>query len=319
MEAGPEKLLFDCGRGCTIRLTQKHVPLRDVKLFLTHLHSDHLNGIPDLWLTGWLGPPWGQRKTPLVMIGPVGTKNMADHLEQAFMPDILIRMADEKLPRDGIRFDAKDLTAGIVYEANGVKVTAFEVDHGDEIKPCYGYRIDYRGRSVVLSGDTRYNQNVIKYGTGADLLIHEVAMAKPEVAQMEAAKRILAHHTSPQEAGRAVFRREAPPCGLRAHQLRLEAPGPLRRSHRTTSPQRARPIPGRSNSAGNAVNLTARPVCRVDALRPTTRADVSPGRKRPPRSWAKPWSGRRYPARLANRRYCGVARKCNRRPVRAKT
>jgi ribonuclease Z len=59
VEAGPEKLLFDCGRGCPIRLTQKNVPLRDVKLFLTHLHSDHLNGIPDLWLTGWLGPSWG--------------------------------------------------------------------------------------------------------------------------------------------------------------------------------------------------------------------------------------------------------------------
>ena len=225
VEAGPEKLLFDCGRGCTIRLTQKHVPLRDVKLFLTHLHSDHLNGIPDLWLTGWLGPPWGQRKTPLVMIGPVGTKNMADHLEQAFMPDILIRMADEKLPRDGIRFDAKDLTAGIVYEANGVKVTAFEVDHGDEIKPCYGYRIDYRGRSVVLSGDTRYNQNVIKYGTGADLLIHEVAMAKPEVAQMEAAKRILAHHTSPQEAGR-VFSAAKPRLAVYAHISAAGGAGP---------------------------------------------------------------------------------------------
>ena len=81
------------------------------------------------------------------MMGPAGTKNMATHLEEAFMPDIRIRMADEKLPREGVRFEARDITPGIVYEANGVTVTEFDVDHGDEIKPAYGYRIDYRGHS----------------------------------------------------------------------------------------------------------------------------------------------------------------------------
>ena len=225
VEAGPEKLLFDCGRGCPIRLQQKGVRLSDVKLFLTHLHSDHLNGIVDLWLTGWLGPPWGQRVSPLVLFGPEGTRNMATHLEEAFMPDIRIRMADEKLPRDGARFDAKDITPGTVYEANGVKVTAFEVDHGDVIKPAYGYRIDYHNHSVVLSGDTRFNQNVIKFGTGADVLVHEVAMAKPEVAQTESAKRILAHHTSPQEAGR-VFATAKPRLAVYSHISAAGGAGP---------------------------------------------------------------------------------------------
>jgi ribonuclease Z len=225
IEAGTEKLVFDCGRGCPIRLQQKGVRLGEVKLFLTHLHSDHVNGIVDLWLTGWLPPPFGQRKTPFVMFGPEGTKNMAMHLEEAFMPDIRIRMADEKLPREGARFDAKDITPGVVYEANGVKVSVFEVDHGDEIKPAYGYRIDYRGHSVVLSGDTRFNQNVIKFATGADLLIHEVAMAKPEVAQTEAAKRILAHHTSPQEAGR-VFSTAKPRLAVYSHISAAGGAGP---------------------------------------------------------------------------------------------
>jgi ribonuclease Z len=66
---------------------------------------------------------------------------------------------------------------GVVYKKNGVTVIAFEVDHGDVIKPAYGYRIEYDGRSVVISGDTRFNENVVKHGLGADLLIHEVAMA----------------------------------------------------------------------------------------------------------------------------------------------
>jgi len=225
VEAGTEKLVFDCGRGCPIRLWQKGVRLGEAKLFLTHLHSDHVNGIVDLWLTGWLPAPWGRRTTPFVVFGPEGTKTMAAHLEEAFMPDIRIRMADQKLPREGARFDARDITPGIVYEQNGVKVTAFEVDHGDLIKPAYGYRVDYHGHSVVLSGDTRVSQNVIKAATGADLLIHEVAMAKPEVAQSEAAKRILAHHTSPQEAGR-VFSSAKPRLAVYAHISAAGGSGP---------------------------------------------------------------------------------------------
>ncbi len=226
VEAGPEKLLFDCGRGCTIRLMQKNIPLGAVKLFITHHHSDHTNGIPDLWLTGWLPRPWAKRESAFMVIGPEGTRNLMEHLEQAYMPDIRIRMADEKLSREGISFNARDITPGVVYEANGVKVTAFEVDHGDQIKPAYGYRVDYRGRSVVISGDTRFNQNVIKYGTGVDVLIHEVSMAKPEVlARSEAVRRILAHHTSPQEAGR-VFATAKPRLAVYTHISTPGAAGP---------------------------------------------------------------------------------------------
>jgi ribonuclease Z len=225
VEAGDEKLVFDCGRGCPIRLWQKGVRLGETKLFVTHLHSDHVNGLVDLWLTGWLPTPWGGRKMPFVVFGPEGTKSMAAHLEEAFMADIRIRMADEKLPREGARIDAKDIVPGVVYDQNGVKVTAFEVDHGDVIKPAFGYRVDYRGRSVVLSGDTRFSQNVIRAATGADLLIHEVAMAKPEVAQTEAAKRILAHHTSPQEAGQ-VFATAKPRLAVYAHISTAGGTGP---------------------------------------------------------------------------------------------
>ena len=69
---------------------------------------------------------------------------------------------------------------GVVYEKNGVMVTAFEVDHGALIKPAYGHRIDYEGRSVILSGDTRYSENLEKHAQGATLVVHEVAIANQE-------------------------------------------------------------------------------------------------------------------------------------------
>src|SRR5262249_53895687 len=104
-----------------------------------------------------------------------------------------------------------------VYEQNGVKVTAFEVDHGPVLKPAYGYRIDYDGRSVVLSGDTRFSENLIKFASGVDLLIHQVAMANNELLQASIdVQTIIAHHTKPEEAG-LVFARSKPKLAVYYH------------------------------------------------------------------------------------------------------
>lgn len=105
---------------------------------------------------------------------------------------------------------------GIVYEKSGVKITAFEVNHGDAIKPAFGYRVDYKGHSVVISGDTRYNENVIRYGRGTDLLIHEVAMAAPALMQIPAMQRIMSHHTTPKEAG-MIFAKARPRLAVYSH------------------------------------------------------------------------------------------------------
>jgi ribonuclease Z len=219
VEAGDQKLLFDAGRGVPIRLRQRNVPLGKINtLFITHYHSDHISGIPDVWLTGWLPTPYGRRPTPFHVIGPVGAKVLMSNLEKAYALDITIRLEDEKLPPEGIativdEFD-KD---GIVYEKNGVKVIAFEVEHGPAIKPAVGYRIEYKGRSAVISGDTRYNQNVIRYGSGADVLIHEVASARPELlATSVPVQRIIAHHTTPREAG-MVFAQAKPKMAAYTH------------------------------------------------------------------------------------------------------
>jgi ribonuclease Z len=222
VEAGDQKLLFDAGRGASIRLHQLGVPIgRLDALLLTHYHSDHTVGIPDLWLTGWLQAYFGTRKLPLRVIGPEGAKTLMTHLGQAYALDVSIRIEDEKLPPQGAAFDVTEFNAdGIVYQSNGVTVIAFEVDHGAAIKPAYGYRVEYGGRAVVISGDTRFNHNVIKYGANADLLIHEVAIARPELALQPSIQRILAHHTTASEAG-SVFAQTRPKLAAYTHMVFL--------------------------------------------------------------------------------------------------
>ena len=222
IEAGDQKLLIDAGRGVPIRLRQLNIPMGKIDvLFLTHFHSDHTSGVPDLWLTGWLAPAFAQRKGAFHVIGPTGAKQLMDGLQQAYAADIKIREEDEKLSPEAIAVKVEEFSAdGVVYEKNGVRVTAFEVNHGDVIKPAYGYRIDYHGKSVTLSGDTRFTENVIKYGTGADILIHEVGYAKPEMLKIPGIQRIMAHHTSPQEVG-TVFDRAKPRLAVYTHIVRL--------------------------------------------------------------------------------------------------
>lgn len=218
VEAGDQKLLIDAGRGATIRLYQLGVPIGRIDaLLLTHYHSDHTVGIPDLWLTGWLPPHFAKRTTPFRVIGPTGAKTLMAHLEKAYALDIAIRTEDERLPAEGIAIAVEEFAGdGIVYERKGLRVIAFEVDHGEAIKPAYGYRLEYDGRIAVISGDTRFNANVIKYGAGADLLIHEVAIVRPELASEPYIQRIMAHHTTARKAG-MVFERTKPKLAAYTH------------------------------------------------------------------------------------------------------
>jgi len=222
VEAGDKKFLIDAGRGATIRLSQLRIPIGriDVQL-LTHYHSDHTSGVPDVWLTGWLESHFGRRRTPFRVIGPTGACALMANLERAYELDIKIRVADEKLPLAGIATNVTEFDRdGAVYDQDGVKVIAFEVDHGDVIKPCYGYRFEYGGRVAVFSADTRYNPNVIKYGAGAHLLVHEVACAAPELMKQAYVQRIIAHHTTPHDAGR-VFAQAQPKLAAYTHIVRI--------------------------------------------------------------------------------------------------
>jgi ribonuclease Z len=222
IEAGDHTILIDAGRGASMRLFQLGIPIGKIDaLLLTHFHSDHTVGIPDLWLTGWLSSHFGNRQRPFNVIGPIGTARLMHHLEEAYAHDIEIRVEDEKLAREHVAIAVEEFDEdGVVYHANDLRIIAFTVDHGDAIKPAYGYRIEYRGRVAVISGDTRYNANVLRYGEGADLLVHEVAMARPELLGEAYIQRIVNHHTSPQEAGR-VFAQTQPKLAAFTHLVML--------------------------------------------------------------------------------------------------
>ena len=217
VEVGNQKLLFDAGRGVPIRLSQLRSPMARIDtLFVTHYHSDHVSGIPDLWLTAWL-PGGGGRKQPFRVIGPTGAKELMANLERAYAADVRIRIADQKLPPAGAAVMTEEFASdGVVYERDGVRVTAFEVDHGDHIKPAYGYRIDYKGRSVLISGDTRFSENLIRNGMGVDLLVHAIAGSKPDLLKNIVVRRILDHHTLPPDAA-TVFNRTKPKLAVYTH------------------------------------------------------------------------------------------------------
>jgi len=204
IEADSNYFLFDCGRGATQRLWQQKIQIGKVNnLFLTHLHSDHTVGIPDLWLLGWMPGVFGNRKKPFEVWGPAGTNEMMQGLKLAYSWDIKTRTAEYNKADSGAMVNAHNITEGIVYEKDGIRITAFLVDHSDFIDSALGYRFDYKGHSVVISGDTRYSENLIKYAKGVDVLIHEVIVVKEELMQKsELARQIVNFHTTPEQAGK---------------------------------------------------------------------------------------------------------------------
>jgi len=219
IEIGEEKFLFDCGRGAEIRLSQIGRDYTCItKLFLTHLHSDHTVGIPDVWLTGWNNCP---RTEPLQVWGPSGTKNMMEHLQKAYEYDIHIRRdIDEKLNPDGVKIITREYSEGLIYDQNDIKITAFEVDHGP-VKPAYGFRIDYKDYSVALSGDTKPTENILQHCKNVDLIIHEAICPDwfrnniPGLSEKQI-QAVLDHHTTPEQAG-LIFKSISPRLAVYSH------------------------------------------------------------------------------------------------------
>ena len=142
---------------------------------------------------------------------------MLEHLPLAFAVDIRVR--SKNYPADGIKLVAHEIDEGELLHRDGIRVSAFKVDHGGEDLLAYGYRIDYQDRAAVLSGDTTFNENLIRYSQGADVLVHEVtAAAGSAVESREQLKRIGNNHTTPEQAGE-IFSRVKPKLAVYNHLL----------------------------------------------------------------------------------------------------
>lgn len=162
--------IVDFGPGVVHRAVEAGIDVTKLtRAFLTHLHSDHTVGYPDLILTPWvLG-----RAEPLEVYGPPGIKHMTQHILQAYKEDIRERSEGLQPSNDqGWRVNAREIKAGIVYKDSYVQVEAFEVDHGSW--RAFGYKFITADRTIVISSDTAPTETIVEKARGCDILIHEV-------------------------------------------------------------------------------------------------------------------------------------------------
>lgn len=182
--AGGQAYLVDAGPGIVRRAAaaaETHgIDALDASrldiLFLTHLHSDHTVGLPDVILSPWVL----DRPDPIRIFGPQGTAEMTAQIEEAWQQDIHIRLSGLE-PReanpDAYRAVVVETGGGLVYEDDNVRVTAFRVPHGSW-PHSFGYRFDAGGMSIVISGDTRPSESIVEACNGCDILVHEVYSAE---------------------------------------------------------------------------------------------------------------------------------------------
>ena len=169
--------LIDCGPGVVRRAAAAEkngiaaLKAKELKIvFITHLHSDHTLGYPDLIFSPWvLG-----RKDALEAYGPRGLKSMTSHIEKAWTEDVRVRRQGlEQANAEGYKVNVHEIRPGVVYRDANVTVTAFPVKHGIW-KEAYGYIFQTRDRKIVISGDTAPTDEVVKACDGCDVLLHEV-------------------------------------------------------------------------------------------------------------------------------------------------
>lgn len=186
------------------------------RVFITHLHSDHTLGLPDLIFTPWVL----ERSTPLAVYGPPGTAAMVGHIEAAWAEDIDIRLhGGEPSNPTGWRAEPHEIEPGVIYRDSLVTVTAFPVRHGSWAH-AYGYRFDTPDCAVVISGDTAPCDSVVAACNGCDVLIHEAYSSAGFAGRPSEWQRYHArYHTSAADVGRLATRARAGRVIL-YHQLR---------------------------------------------------------------------------------------------------
>ena len=172
--AGGKLFVFDMGEGSGKTLSLMGMPLDKIQgVWLTHLHSDHFEGLGPFTLQRWAGT---SATTPLPVSGPEGVTEITEGLNAAYRIDSTYRIAhhgEAVVPLSGFGMVGTAIQPGTVYDANNVRITAFAVDH-DPITPAFGYRVDFKGKSVTITGDTAFTPKLAVAAKGSDLLVSEL-------------------------------------------------------------------------------------------------------------------------------------------------
>ena len=190
--AGQKAFVFDAGTNGSQNLGPMGFPAgRIEEIFLTHLHSDHLDGLGQMLLGTWIN---SVRSSPTKVSGPVGTAQIVEGFNMAYQIDSTYRTAHHGTKvANPASFGATareiDLSGGTktVYDKDGVKITAFNVSH-EPVHPAFGYRVDYKGRSIAISGDTKYDPNIAIASKDVDVLFHEALNMEMVKTMQDAAK-----------------------------------------------------------------------------------------------------------------------------------
>jgi ribonuclease Z len=238
--AGNDAFIFDAGSGSVRKLLRMDFPADKLRaIFLTHLHSDHIDGLGEMLLQVWMA---GGRSEPIPVYGPLGTEDVIAGLMQAYGPDKAMRIAHHgpqvALP-GGFGAAAHILPAPLdvapVWTAGRVRIAAIKVNH-PPVVDAFGYRVDYRGRAVSISGDTTATPVFTGASRGVDVMLHEAlspwmvgelgksftAHGRSNPAQIM--RDIPGYHSSPEDAAKA-----AQGAGARALVLYHLIPGPPNR------------------------------------------------------------------------------------------
>jgi ribonuclease Z len=172
--SGDRVYIVDCGPGVIRRAAQAGIAMKQItRAFITHLHSDHTAGLPDLIFT----PAVTGRTEALELYGPPGLRSMTSHIMKAYAQDMRIRLHGlEPAVAAAYVVHAHDVKPGEIYRDDAVRVTAFQVPHG-AWEFAYGYRFEAKDKTIVFSGDTTYSEAVARACNGCDILIHEVYSA----------------------------------------------------------------------------------------------------------------------------------------------
>lgn len=207
IESNGDLVLVDCGAGTLHRLLEAgYDGHRLRRIALTHLHSDHITGLADLLWAGWTQHWW---ESPPPIAGPPGTLQFVRRLIAAFEYDVHVRTIDGGLQRSGIEPRVEEIEEGWIGPGDTWQLKAFRVDHSP-VDQAFGFRVEAADAAMVVSGDTRRSENLIRHAQGADLLVHEVVWrhgmqayirSAPDETQRARRARILDYHTPADELG----------------------------------------------------------------------------------------------------------------------